>query len=494
MKDALPVQPLCPICHTAVEEWLGEHIRSAHGEQALERAIINAKRAGMPDVQIGQRFGVTLKQLEQLITRTYGVNVSALGPAKRIKCWEPPQFRPETTTVWSFKQRGNWATHDGRYRGNWSPYIPRNIIIRYSGLGDSVLDYFVGSGTTAVEAKLLGRQCIAIDINPASVELTLQNLQFTPPVKLFDELPVYEPWVSVGDARDLSYIPDNTVDLICAHPPYAGIINYSPCIEGDLSQCTVDEFLEEMQKVAAESYRVLKPGRKCAILIGDTRQRKHVVPMGFRTIDVFLKTGFRLKELIIKRQHNCKTTGFWTEKSVRYNFLLLAHEYLPVFEKPVASDSDFGAKFTFKAPVADRLLPLVDTEMETTTVWVLPAAEFQQRLRDNVAGRYRAGVLVHSPADGKPISIQEYLQTVCKLVYEELSVIKPGGFVVVQTQDVRAHGYVAPLAKCLHEYLQSQERLWLKEIIVAVPNEIPNVSQGELCIVHQYLLVYEVVQ
>ena len=40
-----------------------------------------------------------------------------------------------------------------------------------------------------------------------------------------------------------------------------------------------------------------------------------------------------LKELIIKEQHNCKATGYWKTNSVKYNFLLIAHEYLSVFRK-----------------------------------------------------------------------------------------------------------------------------------------------------------------
>ena len=38
----------------------------------------------------------------------------------------------ESNTIWSFPDRGNWATHDGKYRGNWSPYIVRNLLLRYS--------------------------------------------------------------------------------------------------------------------------------------------------------------------------------------------------------------------------------------------------------------------------------------------------------------------------------------------------------------------------
>ncbi|MEM4293242.1 MAG: DNA methyltransferase, partial [Thermoplasmata archaeon] len=328
----------CPQCGKIFESGLGEHIRRCHGEDMFNQAVLDAKKRGVPDAEIGAIFGISFKQLENLMLQTYGVNISGFKTSKKVRYWEPKKFREETTTVWSYKQRGDWATHSGRFRGNWSPYIPRNIILKYSQPGDVVLDFFVGSGTTAIEAKLLGRKCIARDINPACVELTLENLKFNPPPNILYPH-IYEPEVKVGDARNLSDIPDNSIDLICTHPPYAGIINYSSNVEGDLSKLSIEEFLTEMKKVADESYRVLKPGKKCAILIGDTRKHKHVIPVGFKTINVFLEVGFKLKELVIKRQHNCKTTGFWYKKSIQYNFLLLAHEYLPIFEKPLPSET-----------------------------------------------------------------------------------------------------------------------------------------------------------
>ena len=38
-----------------------------------------------------------------------------------------------------------------------------------------------------------------------------------------------------------------------------------------------------------------------------------------------------LKE--VQEQHNCKATGYWKTNSVKYHFLLIAHEYLFVFHK-----------------------------------------------------------------------------------------------------------------------------------------------------------------
>ncbi len=88
---------------------------------------------------------------------------------------EPRNFQLETTTVWSFPERGSWATHNGKYRGNWSPYIPRNVIERYSKVGETVLNQFVGSGTTLTEVKLLKRKGIGVDINPHAVQLSLKT-------------------------------------------------------------------------------------------------------------------------------------------------------------------------------------------------------------------------------------------------------------------------------------------------------------------------------
>ena len=244
----------------------------------------------------------------------------------RIVKWEPDNFELEMNTVWSFPERGNWATHDAKYRGNWSPYIPRNLLLRYSSKGDLVLDQFVGGGTTLVEAKLLGRNIIGVDVNPRALERCQEKIDFD-----YDN--AGEVYLYNGDARNLYFIKNESIDFICTHPPYANIIRYSEDIEADLSHLNVKDFLVEMHKVASESFRVLKKNKFCAILMGDTRKRGHVIPMSFEVMKIFESAGFKLKEIIIKEQHNCKATGYWKTNSIKYNFLLLAHEYLFVFKK-----------------------------------------------------------------------------------------------------------------------------------------------------------------
>lgn len=246
---------------------------------------------------------------------------------KREIKWAPENFELEMTSVWSFPQRGDWATHDAKWRGNWSPYIPRNVILRYSQEGDLILDQFAGGGTTLVEAKLLNRNIIGVDVNDAALDRCKEKTSFE------YEGATGNVQIKKGDARSLSFIPDNSIDLICTHPPYANIIQYSEDIVEDLSHCDIDTFLREMIKVASESYRVLKKGKFCAILMGDTRKKGHIVPMSFDVMKIFESVGFKAKEIIIKEQHNCRATGYWKTSSIKYNFFLLAHEYLFIFKK-----------------------------------------------------------------------------------------------------------------------------------------------------------------
>lgn len=514
----------CPICKIRLKGNLGLHIKKVHGKEKFNEAVIKAKQNGMSDIKIGDKFGITFNQLQSIITARYGINVSNINNRKPMKRFAPKEFHEEQTTVWSFRNRGSWATHQGKYRGNWSPFIPRNVILKYSKQGETVLDYFVGGGTTAIEAKLLGRKCIAIDINPAAVQLTKENLSFEKPLSLLDEETVYEPDVRVGDARVLSGISDESIDLICAHPPYAGIINYSSNLKGDLSQLEADEFLSEIREVAKESFRVLKPGRKCAILIGDTRKKRRVVPIGFRTINVFLEEGFGLKELVIKRQHNCKTTGFWYARSIEYNFLLLAHEYLPIFEKPKKVKKLFSKAYERNAlpyKVSSRRARKIKSDgIETTTVWIFPEGESERKIEYNLSERFvvegKKIYRLNINKEGKGISdktgikpeliyvfqddfvedarsLNKFRATLIKAVSRIVKNLQSSKYLIINVKDIRGSKYVYPSALLVLNDLRDFDFLRLKEIIVVTSNHDNDrsIKDDNLFINHRYLLVFE---
>ena len=150
--------------------------------------------------------------------------------------YNPIEFETEKTTVWSFKERGNWATHKGDYRGNCPPQVPRNLILKYTKEKDIVLDPFCGSGTAMIECKLLNRKGIGIDVNINALNLTKSRLDFK-----YNN--VYEPKLIRTDSKNLkAIIPSEKIDFIFAHPPYANIIQYSKNIKEDISRLNFQEF------------------------------------------------------------------------------------------------------------------------------------------------------------------------------------------------------------------------------------------------------------
>lgn len=239
--------------------------------------------------------------------------------------YNPKKFELENTSVWSFKERGNWATHKGDYRGNCPPQVPRNLILKYTREEDIVLDPFCGSGTSMIECKLLNRKGIGIDVNVGSLKLAKDRLNF-------EYNNIYEPKLIRADSTNLQkIIPNEKIDFIFAHPPYADIIKYSKDIKEDISRLNLQEFLNQMSLFSKECFRILKKGKVCSILIGDIRKNKNVIPLGFYIMNTFIQIGFTLKEIIIKEQHNCKMTDYWKNKNM--DFYLLAHEYVFILKK-----------------------------------------------------------------------------------------------------------------------------------------------------------------
>ncbi|MCS7300604.1 MAG: site-specific DNA-methyltransferase [Fimbriimonadales bacterium] len=80
-------------------------------------------------------------------------------------------IRPDPS--WAFaeltQKHTNYATHGyHRYPAKFIPQLVARLIQEYSSEGGLVVDPFMGSGTTLVEAKLLRRPSVGVDINPVA--------------------------------------------------------------------------------------------------------------------------------------------------------------------------------------------------------------------------------------------------------------------------------------------------------------------------------------
>lgn len=101
-----------------------------------------------------------------------------------------------------------------------------------------------------------------------------------------------------GDARDLSFIPDESIHLVVTSPPYWRLKRYND-IAGQMGHMQdYEEFLRELGKAWAECYRVLVPGGRVVCVVGDVclSRREHgrhvVMPLHADICVTCRKLGF----------------------------------------------------------------------------------------------------------------------------------------------------------------------------------------------------------
>jgi len=102
--------------------------------------------------------------------------------------------------------------------------------------------------------------------------------------KRLEAMPTHHTLV-LGDSRSLKNIKDSSVHLVVTSPPYWTLKEY-PRISGQLGRIAdYATFLMELDKVWSECYRVLVPGGRLVIVVGDVllSRRKHkrhqVIPL-----------------------------------------------------------------------------------------------------------------------------------------------------------------------------------------------------------------------
>lgn len=244
-----------------------------------------------------------------------------------------------TDSLWNISSRARGNGHALEYHGNFVPQIATQTFQRFSRTDDVVLDMFLGSGTSAVEALRLGRRCIGVELKPELVE----HLQA--------KLAGSEERVSVvcGDsAADstatavrevLSRWDREQADLVMLHPPYADIIRFSERPECLSNAGSNEAFVEGFAQVARQAYSLLRPGRFAVLVIGDKYEGGELVPLGFQCMQAMNAAGFRTRSLVVKNIEGNevgkgRTKNLWRYRALRGGFYIFKHEYVILFDKP----------------------------------------------------------------------------------------------------------------------------------------------------------------
>lgn len=242
-----------------------------------------------------------------------------------------------TDSLWVLGKRDTSGAHLGWYWGNFIPQIPHQMMLRYTKKGDWVLDTFVGSGTTLIECRRLGRNGIGIELNPDIGQKAKEQIE-----KEQNKYSVVSD-VIIGDSRtiDIKQILDkygiNQVQLIIMHPPYHDIIKFSKS-ERDLSNAkNTEEFLKMFGEVVDNATPYLEKGRYFVLVIGDKYSKGEWIPLGFYCVQEVLNRGYLLKSIIVKNFEETRAKRnqkeLWRYRALVGGFYIFKHEYIMLFKK-----------------------------------------------------------------------------------------------------------------------------------------------------------------
>jgi DNA modification methylase len=247
----------------------------------------------------------------------------------------------ETDSLWIYPNRASGDGHKLDYHGNYIPQIATQLLTRYSKKDEIVLDLFLGSGTTAIEAARLGRRCIGVELKPELVEYVRGKIK----LELLDDRIQLRQGNSASVetmnqvAATLRLMHSEFAHLLILHPPYADIIKFSDRPD-DLSNApTTEEFLAGFEVVARHGYELLAPGRFAALIIGDKYAEGELIPLGFWCMERMNRVGFKTKAIIVKNiegneKGKGKSANLWRYRALAGGYYIFKHEYIIVFFKP----------------------------------------------------------------------------------------------------------------------------------------------------------------
>lgn len=247
-----------------------------------------------------------------------------------------------TDSLWLIGSRDRSGMHTAELHGNFIPQIPHQAMLRYTKKGDIVLDTFLGSGTTLIECKRLGRHGIGIELVPSlarrSQQLINQELNpYNVKTKVIQgDSCLPETTQKVKDVLKETYTR-NKVQLIIMHPPYYDIIKFSNHPQDLCNAPTQEIFLEKFATVVKNSYNLLDKKRFLVLVIGDKYSKGEWIPLSFYTMQKVLENGYKLKSIVIKNivstRAKRRLEHFWRRRALVGGFYIFKHEYIMFFQK-----------------------------------------------------------------------------------------------------------------------------------------------------------------
>ena len=228
--------------------------------------------------------------------------------------------------------------------------LARKVIELFTHEGELVLDPFVGSGTTLVAARDLGRNAVGFDLQERYIQLCKQRLSEADLFGRTKQIPICD------DARNAHlYIEPETVKLIWTSPPYANTLNrkrknksrrsedrrnaqfgrieqYSQD-ERDLGTLSFDRYVTAMGDIFGRLVPLLLPGGHCVLNVGDIWWEDRRILLHTALIQELSTRGLELRNIVIWDKTNLvNRTGIFGWPS-NYITIGVTFEYLLHFRR-----------------------------------------------------------------------------------------------------------------------------------------------------------------
>ena len=248
-----------------------------------------------------------------------------------------------TDSLWIIGSRDRSGGHSNNYHGNFVPQIPNQLIRRFTKKDDVILDTFLGSGTTLIEARRLGRNGIGIELLRNVANIARDNLSQS---SIFDKETSQD--IVVGDSTKsstrmavdklLAAIGKEAVHMIIMHPPYHNIIKFSEDINDLSNTDSVQSFSKMFGDVIDNFVDLLKTKHYLAVVIGDKYANSEWVPLSSYIMqEVMKRPSLKLKSVIVKNMVNNRAKRnqeqLWRYRALVGGFYVFRHEYILLFQK-----------------------------------------------------------------------------------------------------------------------------------------------------------------